>query len=83
MRERCDFQMSNKTYVTIQGDMWDSISLKFYGNEKYIDKLIAANFKYREEAVFSAGIVLNIPEILDNSNSESDFQKPSWRENML
>jgi len=75
--------MSNKTYTTVQGDMWDSVSLKFYGNEKYIDKLMEANFKYREEAVFSAGAVLSIPEISDGSNSESDFQKPSWRENML
>jgi len=74
--------MGNKVYTTIQGDMWDSISLKFYGNEKYIDKLMEANFKYREEAVFSAGIVLNIPEIEENSSYEPDSKIPNWRIDM-
>ena len=73
--------MSDKTYTTIQGDMWDSISLKIYGDEKYIDKLIEANFKYREEAVFSSGIILNIPEI--STDSDYNFELPSWRKNML
>lgn len=63
--------------------MWDGISFKFYGSEKYIDILMEANFKYREEAVFSAGIVLNIPEIPDKSKYESDFAKPKWKENAL
>lgn len=70
------------TYTTVQGDMWDSISFKFYGSDKYIDRLIEANFKYREEAVFSAGIVLNIPKITDSLNYDSDFKKPSWKENV-
>ncbi len=73
--------MDKKTYTTVQGDMWDNISLKFYGSERYIDRLINANFKYREEAVFSAGIVLSIPEI-DNSAYEVDFKVPSWRTDM-
>ncbi|MCI8805519.1 MAG: phage tail protein [Clostridiales bacterium] len=74
--------MSDKTYTTIQGDMWDSVSLKVYGNEKYIDKLIKANFKYREEAVFPAGIVLNIPEITEDLNPKEDYQIPKWRADM-
>ncbi len=74
--------MNNRTYTTIQGDMWDSISLKIYGNERYIDKLMEANFKYRQEAVFSAGVVLNIPEIQDNSNYDTEFKIPSWRNDM-
>ena len=67
-------------YTTVQGDMWDSISLKIYGNEKYMDKLIEANFKYRQEAVFSAGIVLNVPELSQNNNSVVEF--PNWRKNI-
>lgn len=74
--------MSDKIYTTIQGDMWDSVSLKVYGNEKYIDKLIEANLKYREEAVFSAGIVLNIPIIYEDLNLKQDYQIPKWRADM-
>lgn len=73
--------MKIKTYTTIQGDMWDSVSFKVYGDEKYIDKLIEANFKYREEAVFSAGIILNIPEISESSSS--DLKLPVWKENIV
>jgi phage tail protein X len=62
--------------------MWDSVSLKVYGNEKYIDKLIKANFKYREEAVFPAGIVLNIPEIPEDLCLTEDYQIPKWRTEM-
>lgn len=61
--------------------MWDSVSFKVYGDEKYIDKLIEANFKYREEAVFSAGIILNIPEISESSSS--DLKLPVWKENIV
>jgi len=74
--------MSNKTYTTIQGDMWDSVSFKVYGNEKYIDKLIEANFKYREEAVFPAGIVFNIPGITEDLHPKEDYQNPKWRADM-
>ena len=74
--------MSDKTYTTIQGDMWDSVSLKVYGNEKYIDKLIKANFKYREEAVFPAGIVLKIPENPEDLCLTEDYQIPKWRTEM-
>lgn len=74
--------MDNRTYTTIQGDMWDSISLKIYGNEKYIDRLMEANFRYREEAVFSAGVVLNIPEIEDNLDYDANFKMPNWRIDM-
>ena len=37
-----------KTYTTIQGDMWDSIAYKLYGDEIFI---------------FGAGTVLNVPEL--------------------
>ena len=33
------------TYTTIQGDVWDLIAYKLYGDEKYMKNLIEANWK--------------------------------------
>ena len=52
-----------KSYTTVSMDTWDIISKKVYGDEHYIDKLIAANVQYRKVVIFSAGIVLSVPEV--------------------
>ena len=33
----------NRMYTTVQGDMWDYIAWKFYGDEKYISLLFSGN----------------------------------------
>lgn len=53
----------NGTYTTIQGDMWDGISYKVFGDVKYTDALMNANSKYRNVYVFSSGITLDIPDV--------------------
>ncbi|NLT94871.1 MAG: phage tail protein [Clostridia bacterium] len=50
-------------YVTIQGDTWDLISFKVFGNERYMLNLIEANPQYHNIVVFPANIKLIIPEI--------------------
>ena len=52
-----------KSYTTVSMDTWDIISKKVYGDEHFIDKLIAANIRYRKVVIFSAGIVLSVPEL--------------------
>ena len=63
------------TYITIQGDMWDAISYKVYGNEKYMGVLMCSNPHLLNTYIFEAGTVLTIPEI----NSEEESDKPAWR----
>lgn len=53
----------SKTYTTIQGDMWDLIAYKVYGNEAYMTNLLEANEQYKATSVFPAGVVLTCPEI--------------------
>lgn len=53
----------NRTYRTIQGDTWDMIAYKIYGNELYMNELLEANAKYQDVVIFPAGITLIIPEI--------------------
>lgn len=65
-----------KTYTTIQGDKWDGIAYKVYGDTKFTDTLIAANAQYRMIYIFSAGIVLDIPEV-EERVSVDDL--PPWK----
>lgn len=52
-----------KTYITISGDAWDLIAYKTLGNEMHTNALIENNLRYRDVAIFPAGVVLNIPDI--------------------
>lgn len=64
-----------KTYTTIQGDMWDSIAYKLYGNEKYMGLLMQNNMELLDIFIFGVGTVLNVPEL----EEESEADMPSWR----
>jgi phage tail protein X len=65
------------TYTTRQGDTWDVISKRVYGSEIFMHELIAANFLQREVAVFSDGVVLEVPEI-DTQRLDND-KLPVWK----
>ncbi|MCI6098623.1 MAG: tail protein X [Selenomonadaceae bacterium] len=55
--------------------MWDLIAYKVYGKETCMDKLIQANTKYMNIAVFPQGIKLNCPEL----KTEDRSFLPPWR----
>ncbi len=64
-----------KTYTTIQGDMWDSISYKLYGSEKYMGLLMRSNMELLDTFIFGAGTVLSVPEL----EAETEPDIPAWR----
>ncbi|MDR1510839.1 MAG: tail protein X [Synergistaceae bacterium] len=71
-----------KTYRTQQGDMWDLIAYRMYpnvGREMCMSRLLEANEKYRETAVFGAGIELAVPDI-DIPATEN---LPPWKKNRV
>ena len=51
-----------KTYTTVQGDCWDGIAKRLYGTEAAMNVLLEANRDYNDITVFSAGVVLTVPE---------------------
>lgn len=65
------------TYRSIQGDTWDKISLAVYGDEKYLDILITANWRERFRMIFPAGIILTVPDIDQQIQNERNL--PPWR----
>lgn len=66
-----------KTYRTQQGDTWDLISFKTLGDEHYVSQIMELNFQYRDQVIFSEGVILQIPEI--DTSSEQEMDLPPWK----
>ncbi len=64
------------TYTTVQGDKWDGITHKMYGDTRFTDVLIAANPQYRKIYIFSAGVILDIPEVETKISADN---LPPWK----
>ena len=62
-----------KQYKTVQGDTWDLIAKKQYGDEKKLDILMMNNFSLLNYVVFPSGIAVDIPEL-------SDEEQQGWPE---
>lgn len=65
----------SKVYKTIQGDTWDGIAVKVYGDEKYLNNLLEKNQKYKDIIIFSSGVSLELPEI----EAEATAILPPWK----
>lgn len=62
--------------TTRQGDTWDVISKRVYGDEHYMDVLINANIAHRKTVIFPYGIVLTVPEI--DTGTAGNVNLPPW-----
>nr|DAL77730.1 MAG TPA: tail protein [Bacteriophage sp.] len=67
-----------KTYTTVAHDTWDIIAKRVYGSEALMDQLIRANLQHRKTVFFSAGVVLNVPDI-DTDSMEFAENLPPWK----
>lgn len=68
--------MSN-TYTTISGDTWDRIAYHKLGSCDYVNILMDANRDKLGTAIFSAGVVLTLPDITEAETVEATL--PPWR----
>lgn len=64
------------TYTTKQGDAWDMIAFRVYGDVKYTGWLMQHNFPHLDTFVFDAGVVLQTPPLPE---SEQLAGAPVWR----
>lgn len=65
-----------RTYITVQGDMWDTIAYKAYGAVSCMDELIDANSRLRHQYVFPAGVEIEIPEL---ETADLAGELPPWK----
>ena len=63
-------------YTTKQGETFDMIAHKHYGNEEMAAPIILANPDHVETAVFDYGVEIEIPEI---EKTDGSVYLPPWR----
>lgn len=66
-----------RIYETVQGDPFDAIAKKLYGDEKLMEALFDANPAQMGVVVFPAGVRLNAPEA--SARERSLNEPPPWR----
>lgn len=62
-------------HVTVEGERWDQIAYRYYGDPMGYVRIIMANPHVAILPVFTAGIVLAIPVIASNAATE---EVPPW-----
>ncbi|UQZ90699.1 phage tail protein [Deltaproteobacteria bacterium Smac51] len=63
-------------YVTVQGDAWDAVAYRLWGNERLFMELIKANPDYMDTVIFPAGVELVIPS---RPEDLVKMELPPWR----
>jgi len=53
-------------YVCANGDMWDSIAYRLYGDELMFPEIMKANRAYARVLTFEGGEVLSVPIRVEN-----------------
>lgn len=71
--------MGGFTYTTKQGDMWDYIAWRVYGDESLVYLLYRENPKYLDTFIFDEGVKLYCPEV-EVINEDEDEDAPEWQE---
>lgn len=69
--------MATTLYTTMDGDRWDTIAYKAYGDSKQISGIIAANTTPITDT-FPGGIDLIIP-IVEIANAVNNDLLPPWK----
>jgi phage tail protein X len=66
-------------YITADGDRWDLLAWKFYGDATRYEAIIAANPEVPISAILPAGIRLLIPVIEDYEPTNTQ-DLPPWKQ---
>lgn len=69
--------MAASTYTTVQGDMWDTVAYRLWGNEKLFHYLLAANPACHGMVVFPAGVSLAVPTLTTEQCTTA--MDPPWK----
>jgi phage tail protein X len=74
--------MAVTQYITSEGERWDSIAQKAYGDPTQIALIINANQGFKISQTLPAGITINVPILEPAENSTDQVQTnllPPWK----
>lgn len=63
-------------YITAQGDMWDAIAYRLYGDETKMTTLLEHNQGWRHFVVLPANVEIVVPKL----KVAQKIQRPPWLE---
>lgn len=69
--------MTFTKYTTIQGDRWDTIAHKAYGDPLKISPIVEANPHVPKTPILPAGVVLYVP--IQEREDVSPTNLPPWK----
>lgn len=64
-------------YITVQGDTWDIIAKKVYGNEKLMIHMLRINPEWNQTVFFPSGVILEVPEL---EADDTPVELPPWKQ---
>ena len=67
--------MPADAYITIQGDTWDAIAYRLWGEERLFMELVQANPEHLDVVLFPAGVALRVPPAPDRIIAQ---ELPPW-----
>lgn len=67
--------MAASAYTTIQGDAWDAVAYRLWGEERLAHHLMRANPEHMDVLVFPAGVELAIPAVREPLKH---METPEW-----
>jgi len=65
-------------HITVDGDRWDLIAYRYYGDANRIAPLAEANEHLRLSPVLESGLPVRVP-ILDDDDELSPDEVPPWK----
>ncbi len=66
-------------HITAEGDRWDLLAWKYYGDATQYERIVAANVRVAIMPVLPSGIVLHIPVIEEPAAELADNEElPPW-----
>lgn len=66
----------HKIHITVEGDTFDGLALRYYNDEKMASTIIQANLDHCTTLIFEAGVSLVIPDV---SSVILPDTLPPWR----
>ena len=67
-----------KQHMVVQGDVWDYLSWKLYGDEGFTHVLLEANPELRHIVKFEKSVMINVPD-RPQTRAQSSASLPPWK----
>jgi phage tail protein X len=66
-------------HITVAGERWDTLAWRYYGDASLFGPIIHTNPQIPIEAVFEAGLTIEVPLLLVNPTVQNSADLPPWK----